>query len=152
MVRLAAIIVTSSFFLGIIWHILCADWLPHNLLDDPLRFNLPTFYSKYLDPANFEQPEGSTRVLIKMWYFAITTLSTIGYGDFSPQSRDERLYAIIILMFGVTMFSFIMSQFIEILLNYNSLFQFGNHQDLTQWIALLSRFNNGKPLNRDLVT
>lgn len=87
-----------------------------------------------------------------MWYFAITTLSTIGYGDFSPQSKEERLIAITILLFGVTMFSFIMSQFIEILLNYNSLSQFGHHKDLSKWIALLSRFNNGNPLNKDLIS
>jgi len=119
---------------------------------------MDTFYSKYLafdvenPPDNQSEPDSNTRVLVKMWYFAITTLSTIGYGDFSPQSKEERLIAITILLFGVTMFSFIMSQFIEILLNYNSLSQFGNHKDLSKWIALLSRFNNGNPLNKDLIT
>ena len=153
-VRLAAIIITSSFFLGIMWHIICADLLPHNFKDDPRRINMDTFYSKYLafDVENQSEPDSNTRVLVKMWYFAITTLSTIGYGDFSPQSKEERLIAIAILLFGVTMFSFIMSQFIEILLNYNSLSQFGNHKDLSKWIALLSRFNNGNPLNKDLIT
>ena len=84
--RLAAIIITSSFFLGILWHIICADLLPHNFLSNPLRENMVTFYSKYLsfDATKSDTPDSNTRVLIKMWYFAITTLSTIGYGDFSP--------------------------------------------------------------------
>jgi len=55
-------------------------------------------------------------------------------------------------MFGVTMFSFIMGQFIEILINYKSLWEVGYHKDLSKWIALLSRFNNGNPLNKDMIT
>ena len=51
--------------------------------------------------------------LLIVWYFALTTLSTIGFGDFSPQTPEERLV--------VATFSFIMNQFIEILLNYKSL-------------------------------
>lgn len=39
----------------------------------------------------------------------------------------------------------------EILINYKSLYQSGEHQDLTKWIALLSRFNNGNPLTKKLI-
>ena len=56
------------------------------------------------------------------------------------------------MMFGVATFSFIMSQFIEILLNYKSLWMEGHPKDLSKWIALLSRFNNGNPLTKDLIT
>jgi hypothetical protein len=41
---------------------------------------------------------------------------------------------------------------IEILMNYKSLWQVGYHKDLSKWIALLSRFNNGNPLNKELIT
>lgn len=37
-------------------------------------------------------------------------------------------------------------------MNYKSLWAVGNHKDLSKWIALLSRFNNGNPLNKDLIT
>ena len=90
--------------------------------------------------------------LIKVWYFAITTLSTIGFGDFTPVSSSERIIASLILMFGVTVFSFIMGQFIEILMNYKSLWKVGEHKDLSKWIALLSRFNHGNPLDKELIT
>ena len=87
-----------------------------------------------------------------MWYYALTTLSTIGFGDMSPVTPQERLIGALLMMFGVANFSFIMSQFIEILLNYKSLWEVGKHKDLSKWIALLSRFNNGNPLNKDLIT
>jgi hypothetical protein len=90
--------------------------------------------------------------LVKEIYFAITTLSTIGYGDFHPVSQMERGIAAFILLWGVTIFSFIMGQFIEILMNYKSLWKVGHHKDLSKWIALLSRFNNGNPLNKELIT
>jgi hypothetical protein len=89
---------------------------------------------------------------VKEIYFAITTLSTIGYGDFHPVSQMERGIAAFILLWGVTIFSFIMGQFIEILMNYKSLWKVGHHKDLSKWIALLSRFNNGNPLNKELIT
>ena len=35
--------------------------------------------------------------LVKMWYYAITTLSTIGFGDFSPKSVYEKFLGAVIL-------------------------------------------------------
>jgi hypothetical protein len=54
---------------------------------------------------------------VKVFYFAITTLSTIGFGDFHPVSVLERGIAAFVLLIGVAVFSFIMGQFIEILIS-----------------------------------
>ena len=51
-------------------------------------------------------------------YFTFTTLSTVGFGDFHPRSEVERIVATFILLIGVAIFSFIMGNFIEILLGY----------------------------------
>jgi hypothetical protein len=56
-------------------------------------------------------------------YYAFTTLSTVGFGDFNPKSEIERIVASVILLFGVSIFSFIMGNFIEILMNYNIVMQ-----------------------------
>jgi len=45
-----------------------------------------------------------------------------------------------------------MSQFIEIMMNYKSLWSVGKHKDLSKWIALLSRFNNGNPLSKEMIS
>ena len=37
-------------------------------------------------------------------------------------------------------------------MNYKSLWNIGEHKDLSKWIALLSRFNNGNPLSKGLIT
>ena len=114
-IRLVLIIFTSSYFLGILWHVFVCDLQVHRegeieVEDDTtgevtMELQYPTFCTEYLsdvDDTNFD-------ILVKIWYFAITTLSTIGYGDFNPLSSDERAVAIFILLCGVTVFSFIMS-------------------------------------------
>lgn len=85
--RLVIIIFTSSYFLGILWHIFVCDlqtteWI--DPLDKSLGALKPNFMTVKLhkyEPDNTDQP---TDVLVKVFYFALTTLSTIGYGDYSP--------------------------------------------------------------------
>lgn len=89
--------------------------------------------------------------MVIVWYYSLTTLSTIGYGDFSPVSTTEKLIVAIILMFAVAIFSIIMGNFIEILMARNNLEASGNHKDLSKWIALLTKFNDQKPLSRELI-
>ena len=46
-------------------------------------------------------------------YFAFTSLSTVGFGDFCPRSDLERALGSIMLLFGVSIFSMAMGRFIE---------------------------------------
>ena len=48
-------------------------------------------------------------------YFSFTSLSTVGFGDFNPKSNSERLLCCALLIFGVSIFSYIMGDFIDIL-------------------------------------
>jgi hypothetical protein len=52
---------------------------------------------------------------IVVCYFALTTLSTIGYGDYYPISRNEKMVGIIFMLVGIVFFSQIMGSFIEII-------------------------------------
>jgi len=38
----------------------------------------------------------------------MTTLATVGYGDFSPQTNYEKIIGIIIMILGIAFFSYIM--------------------------------------------
>lgn len=48
-------------------------------------------------------------------YFALTTISNVGYGDFKGITKTERIYLIIFMIFGVAFFSVIMDSFINII-------------------------------------
>ena len=89
--------------------------------------------------------------LVSMWYYGLTTLSTIGYGDYSPKSASEKFILALGMMLGVSVFSYIMGNLIEILAAFNSLEMAHDHRDLTKWIALLSKFSGGTKLKRSLV-
>lgn len=146
--RLVIIVFISSYFLGILWHIYVCDL---QVVTPDATGELPDYFGNVM-LGSCELNESGTARLMKVWYFALTTLSTIGYGDFSPVSTQERFVAAFILMIGVAIFSLVMSQFIDILMNYKSLWKVGEARDLSKWIALLSRFNNGNPLNKELIT
>lgn len=47
-------------------------------------------------------------------YYATTTLSTVGLGDYHPKSSYERVLTSIIMVTGVSCFSYIMEKFFEI--------------------------------------
>jgi hypothetical protein len=55
------------------------------------------------------------------------------------------------LLFGVSVFSYIMGNLIEILATFNSLDEVHDHRDLTKWIALLSKLSGGKKFKKSLV-
>jgi hypothetical protein len=47
-------------------------------------------------------------VTIAMTYYSFTTMSTVGFGDFYPVSTYEQLTGAFVLLFGVSIFSYIM--------------------------------------------
>jgi hypothetical protein len=71
-----------------------------------------TFIESYL---NEDLNNHKIDTTIKIAYFIFTTLSTVGFGDMSPQAPHERLLGAFLLMFGVAIFSMFMSIFSEIL-------------------------------------
>jgi len=55
--------------------------------------------------------KGTTDQLITSLYFALTMLSTVGYGDIYPISDLEMIMAVLCMMVGVGVFSVVMNQF-----------------------------------------
>jgi hypothetical protein len=71
-----------------------------------------TFYNEY-GMGDLTDSENLTIVV----YFIFTTLTTVGFGDFNPKSELERTIMTFILLIGVAAFSFIISQFLAILMD-----------------------------------
>jgi len=107
-IRLIIIILILSYFLGTLW-LLISKMLTKNK-DDPDEMTFYNYY-KMRDKTNFTQ-------LTIVVYFAFTTLSTVGFGDYHPKGEIERIITTFILLCGVACFSYIMGQFIEILMNF----------------------------------
>lgn len=48
-------------------------------------------------------------------YYVFTTMTTVGYGDIVPVSNSEKLYSMFLMIYGATIYSFIVSGLINIL-------------------------------------
>lgn len=84
-------------------------------------------------------------------YFAFTSLSTVGFGDYTPRSDSERVVGSVMLLFGVAIFSVIMGRFIEMV---HQMKEFNRELDdgdnLSRFFSVCERFNERKPLNLQL--
>lgn len=48
------------------------------------------------------------RAYVASLYWAYTTLTTVGYGDFTPKSAGEQLFAVVSMVIGTSLFGYIM--------------------------------------------
>ena len=53
--------------------------------------------------------------ILRSFYFALTTLSTVGFGDFYPKSDLERILGSLVILFGVALFSIIIGEFLDMI-------------------------------------
>jgi voltage-gated potassium channel Kch len=91
--------------------------------------------------------------MVKNLYFALNTLSTVGYGDFAPTNESERYISLIIMLGGVAFFSYIMSNFIEIISNYDKkMGVIDKSRDLHDWINIITKFSNMTTPDRKLTS
>jgi len=90
-------------------------------------------------------------VMTALTYFAFTTLSTVGLGDYHPKSDQERLICALIMLFGVTMTTFLMDNLMSMI---NKIRTLNNNYEESQMLALffgtLKRFNGNSPLPKEI--
>lgn len=141
-VKLIVLILTVSYFIGMTWYIFCEITLKVPTPDDEHQGFILEFDLK--KKTDFENT-------ISMMYYAFTTLSTVGFGDYHPRSNAERLFCAIILLVGVAIFSYIMGNFIEILHSIQYLnADFDEGESLSKWFGLIKRFNSSRSISMDL--
>jgi len=135
--RLFIIAFIITYFCGCLWMI---------IVDQTKDNSLVTFYKSFSlgNLTNKDQ-------LILVSYFVLTTLSTVGYGDYFPFSDIEVVVSLVYILAGAAFFAFIMGSFIEIISNYQS--KMGRVDRITplrNWMTLMMRFTGDKPLSKTL--
>jgi hypothetical protein len=135
--RLFIIAFIITYFCGCLWMI---------IVDQTKNDSPTTFYNTYnlVKMTNMDQ-------LIRISYYTLTTLSTVGYGDYFPLSDIEVVISLVYILAGAAFFAFIMGSFIEIISNYQS--KMGRVDRITplrNWMTLMMRFTGDKPLSKTL--
>ena len=140
-IRLIVIDIIITYFLAIILYIVSNE------------FNYRDNKNTYLTNSSNELKKLSVpEQVLRCMYFTITTLATVGYGDYYPRTNIERMYIILVQLIGVSFYSYIMSNFIEVISSYERKVGIIDHDtELENWIAYLMRFNDNKYLDLNLV-
>jgi hypothetical protein len=82
-----------------------------------------------------------------MVYYAFTSLSTVGFGDFNPRSDAERLFIAVVLFMGVSIFSYIMGDLMKIIDEIKMIeAEIDDGDNLAKFLGLIRRFNSDKAL------
>ena len=133
-----------TYFLGLIWFRYSDNWQEH-FFDNP-SLDETWVVNFYLRRPKYEKHLGELMVtsdqLVRSMYYALTTLSTVGYGDYFPVSVAEKIFGSIIQIFGVTFFSILMNGFIEVVQSIKGNSFSNNEDSLQRWFALIRKIKN----------
>lgn len=117
------------------------------IIDHPDSIGMEEHFIGYYELKNYS----NTEILIKMLYFMFTSLSTVGFGDFCPRGNIERLMGAMLILFGVSIFSYIMNKFIEMseqLIEINK--DLDDEDNLSKFFGTLQNFNQNKSIKNEL--
>lgn len=88
----------------------------------------------------------SKDVALRSSYFMLTTISTIGFGDFLPKNIYEMAFIMCIMLCGVTLFAYIMGSFNNAISYYNEATSGVDYLgNLNTWLDSLERFHGKIP-------
>jgi len=72
----------------------------------------------------------------------LTTMSTVGYGHFTPTSVTEKFIAVFVEIIAVTLFSVLMSKFTELTMSFLDDSSKGREDSLQQWFEVIRSIRN----------
>ena len=136
--RLMILTVMLSHVLGCGWHFMHLMRMDHQ----------KSWWMVYCDGVEFCRGGASVAYIISV-YWAVTTLTTMGYGDITPATPAEFIYTIVVMLIGVSFYAYIASNVSIVLSNLNeSGAEFKNNMDKLREFMMRKRLSF--PLRRRL--
>ena len=93
---------------------------------------------RYIDNSNFE-------LYILSFYWTLTTVTTVGYGDVSADTTIERVYSLFIMSFGVLLYSFAIGSFSSIVATLDQ-----KTEEMNQKLQILTSIKKEFNLNQEI--
>ena len=97
-----------TFAVGCVWYRIAVE----------IDSSQPKTASTFIREWGFNKVDDSTKLYMAC-YYSLTTLSTVGFGDFYPVNTIERIFVILIEIYGMIFFGNIMQSFLTIIAHYN---------------------------------
>ncbi|GBG29142.1 Potassium voltage-gated channel protein eag [Hondaea fermentalgiana] len=105
-VKLMRILLTTS----LIAHLDACGWAFMSRLGD-------TYYSDSWVQAYGALDDSVASQYVSAMYWAITTMTTVGYGDIAPETDAERLYCLVTMIFGGGFYAYVIATLSSIVTN-----------------------------------
>lgn len=87
-----------------------------------------------------------------MIYYALTTLSSVGLGDYFPKNSEERVFITLVFFLELGVFSIVVGKFISYMDSYAKGIEDGDQStELERFFNVLTRFNQYDDLNKQFV-
>lgn len=130
-------LIKFTFTVLIVVHLLGCLWFFTAKYND---FNSDTWVFRY----NYVNSDMVTLYITSI-YFVFTTLTTVGYGDIVAFTKEERIFALIIMSFGVAFYSYTISNLSTIIASIDS-----KSLNMKARISALNEFAKATKLPEDL--
>ena len=149
--KLVVIICNISYLLAIFWLIGCESYQDFILgMEKQTEEYADEHPDTFIHYNGFHGQSAELNVIICV-YFAFTSLSTVGFGDYHPRSNVERLTCAFILLFGVAIFSYIMGNFISVIEQFKAFHQdLEDGDQLSKFFGTIKKFNNNVQIDLEL--
>ena len=106
----------------ILVHIVTCIWIMQahffKLEDDNVK-NGELYSETWMQPFVTDRIIDGVNIYFTSFYWCITTITTVGYGDISGTSAFERVFCSLVMIIGVVSFSFVNGAIASILSNYD---------------------------------
>lgn len=141
LIKLTMAFLMTTYYIGIVFYVYCDLTRSKNDDNDTDDF-IQNFHFEDLSPLS---------ISIRMTYYAFTTLSTVGFGDLHPRSNEERIFIMIVMFCGVSLFTLIKSIFDQNFTEIKDMhLDFDDSDELDKFFGLIKSFNNQTDLDPDL--
>ena len=129
------------FNLFFIIHVLASTWI----------YLGRTIEESWVEMNNFDKDD-IKKLYITSVYWVITTLTTVGYGDFKGFQSNEYIFQMAVEFIGIGFFSFLMGSINNILVQESKLQDIIDEkiEDLDIWLRRLDKSRNNKHLPKGL--
>lgn len=82
----------------------------------------------------YAETENDQDLYVLAFYFIVTTVTTVGYGDYSPKNYYERTYCMMLMIIGVSCFTFVSGALSSLMSNYDQ-----RQAELSEKVLMLNK-------------
>eukprot|EP00614_Pseudopedinella_elastica_P009436 CAMPEP_0172599062 /NCGR_PEP_ID=MMETSP1068-20121228/19154_1 /TAXON_ID=35684 /ORGANISM="Pseudopedinella elastica, Strain CCMP716" /LENGTH=747 /DNA_ID=CAMNT_0013399195 /DNA_START=167 /DNA_END=2406 /DNA_ORIENTATION=+ len=110
--RTVVLMCQLGFYLGYVCHLLCCGFVlvgrDSVLKGDPSWFDFD-LRGPYVAEDTTAHSESVGSIYLSSFYFCLTTMTSVGYGDITPRNNGERTYVIVVEFVGAIVFGMIIA-------------------------------------------